>query len=226
MRLPRLLMLLLMLLLLAACSRSPSRQAYVATAPVVPVSELDALMYGQPPGARASYPQRRVAQVVPVQAVMPDEREPYTLDSGDKLRIVVFGQDVLSNAYAVDAAGAVTMPLVGRIEARDLTTAQLASAIAARLKQSYIRDPSVAVEVEIYRPFFVLGEVTYPGQYPYVPHMTAETAVAIAGGFTPRASKSTVTVTRKIRGVPSRGTLSLQGIVRPGDTVTIAERWF
>src|SRR5579862_482576 len=100
MRLSRLLLLLLTLLLLAACSRAPSRQTYVAQALVVS-SELDALTYGAPiPAYRASYPQRRVAQVVPVQAVMPDEHEAYTLDSGDKLRIVVFGQDVLSNTYA------------------------------------------------------------------------------------------------------------------------------
>ena len=225
MRLFRLPALLLTALALAACSRAPSRQTYVATAQVVN-SDLDAMMYGQPPSYPASYPQRRVAQVVPVQAVAPDDNEPYTLDSGDKLRVVVFGQDVLSNTYSVDASGGVTIPLVGRIEARELTTAQLASAIAGHLKQSYIRDPSVAVEVETYRPFFVLGEVTYPGQYPFVPHMTAEKAVAIAGGFTPRAKKDAVVVTRKIRGVAARGTLPLQGPIRPGDTITIGERWF
>ena len=127
--------------------------------------------------------------MVPVAADF--EEGPYTLDSGDKLRIVVFGQDALSNNYTVDAQGAVSLPLIGNVEARGMTTAQLGNAIAARLKASFIRDPSVAVEIEIYRPFFVLGEVTYPGQYPFVPNMTVENAIAIAGGFTPRASRPT-----------------------------------
>jgi polysaccharide export outer membrane protein len=139
---------------------------------------------------------------------------------------VVFGQDTLSNTYTVDAGGMVTMPLIGGVRARGMTTAQLSAAIAGRLKQNYLRDPSVAVEVDTYRPFFVLGEVTYPGQYPYVPHMTVESAVAIAGGFTPRGYKQSVTVTRKYQGLPARYTLPLSARVRPGDTITVTERWF
>ncbi len=150
----------------------------------------------------------------------------YTLDSGDKLRIVVFGQDTLSNTYTVDAAGLVTMPLIGGVPARGLTTQQLSGAIAGRLKVNFLRDPSVAVEVDTYRPFFVLGEVTYPGQYPYVPHMTVEKAIAIAGGFTPRASKDTVTVTRKFQGLPGRLKLPMQSPVMAGDAITVGERWF
>ncbi len=117
--------------------------------------------------SRQSYAVRRVAQVVPVAVTFEDG--PYTLDTGDKLRIVVFGQDALSNNYTVDAQGQVTLPLVGAVEARGLTTAQLSSAIAGRLKSGFVRDPSVAVEIETYRPFFVLGEVTFPGQYPTCP---------------------------------------------------------
>ena len=94
------------------------------------------------------------------------------------------------------------------------------------MAQGYIREPSVAVEVEVYRPFFVLGEVTYPGQYPYVPNMTVESAIAIAGGFTPRGFKYTVAVTRKIKGVPARLTVPLRDPICPGDTITVQERWF
>jgi polysaccharide export outer membrane protein len=221
MRLCRLLVVLLAVLL-AACARQPPRQIATA-APAVSHSELDAMTYGRP--GPPSHTVTRVSQVVPVRAV-PLEDGPYTLDSGDKLRIVVFGQDALSNTYAVDANGMVSMPLIGMVQARGLTTSQLSGAIAAKLKQSFIRDPSVAVEIETYRPFFILGEVTYPGQYPYVARMTAETAVAIAGGFTPRASKGTVTVTRKVQGVPMRFSIPLSYPVRPGDTVTVGERWF
>jgi len=150
---------------------------------------------------------------------------PYTLDSGDKLRVVVFGQDGLSNSYTVDAAGRVTMPLIGPVPARGHTTAQLAGEITAKLKNGYVREPHVAVEIEAYRPFFILGEVTYPGQYPYVANMTAETAVAIAGGFTPRAFKGTVIVTRQVPNEAVRNTVPLDAPVRPGDTIVVAERW-
>ena len=220
MRLSRLLVFLFAALALTACARQGPRYAAAPAG----TSELDARMYGYGAPAAPSYAVRRVAQVVPVAATFDDG--PYTLDSGDKLRIVVFGQDALSNNYTVDAAGQVTLPLVGAVEARGLTTAQLGNAIAGRLKSGFVRDPSVAVEIETYRPFFVLGEVTYPGQYPYVPNMTVENAIAIAGGFTPRATRDKVTITRKVQGAPARYTLPLRDPLRPGDTIEVSERWF
>ena len=211
--------LLLTALALAACMGPAAREVMPAAH-----SDLDALMYGPPPGMPDVV--GRAVPVMPVRAMMPDDDGPYTLDSGDKLRIMVFGQDNLSNNYIVDAAGQVTVPLIGAVRARGATTQQLGGAIAGRLKQSYIRDPSVTVEVEVYRPFFVLGEVTYPGQYPFVPDMTVEKAISIAGGFTPRAYKDPVTVTRKIEGLPARHALPAHARVRPGDVITISERWF
>lgn len=138
---------------------------------------------------------------------------PYTLDAGDRLRVVVFGQDGITNTYVVDASGKVNLPLIGAVGARGLTNQQLAAAIASRLKQGYVREPHVSVEVETYRPFFILGEVTTPGQYPYVASLTAEMAVAIAGGFAPRAYKKTVQLTRRSGGQqmhPRQGTLVLK----------------
>jgi polysaccharide export outer membrane protein len=219
MRLRDLSVLLLVGLALSACASARPR---TAAAPVV-YSELDARMYGVP--QRSSYVVRQASRAVPVRIETFDDG-PYTLDSGDKLRVVVFGQDALSNNYTVDAQGQVSLPLIGAVTARGLTTTQLSGAIAARLKQNYIRDPSVAVEVEVYRPFFVLGEVTYPGQYPFVPNMTVENAIAIAGGFTPRATKDKVTVTRKVQGMPARYKLPLRYPIRPGDTIEVGERWF
>lgn len=215
----RLFVLLLAALVLAACAGPRPRIA--ATPPAH--SELDAMMYGGT--AAPSYAVRQAQRAVPA-AVETFDDGPYTLDTGDKLRIVVFGQDALSNTYLVDAQGQVSFPLIGAVAARGLTSQQLAGAIGGRLKQSFIRDPSVAVEVEVHRPFFVLGEVTYPGQYPYVPHMTVENAVSIAGGFTPRGFRSTVVVTRKVQGVPMRLNLSVRHPIRPGDIVTVKERWF
>jgi len=164
----------------------------------------------------------------PVIPVVAPPAPPYGLDTGDKLRIVVFGQEGLSNSYFVDAAGQVTMPLIGAVSARDLTTQQLARAIAAKLRAGFIREPHVAIEVETYRPFFILGEVTQPGQYPYVPNMTVETAVAIAGGFTPRAYRYDVKIDRQTSGATVRGrsAVPLLTRVQPGDTIVIKERWF
>ena len=151
----------------------------------------------------------------------------YRLDAGDRLRIVVFGQEGLSNSYSVDAAGVITMPLIGSVPARGATPAELAAAITSRLKGGFIREPYVAVEIEAYRPFFILGEVAAPGQYPYVPNMTAEAAVAIAGGFTPRAKRNVVTITRNNPATgQARIVASPNAPLSPGDTVVISERWF
>ena len=150
----------------------------------------------------------------------------YTLDSGDKLRVVVFGQDGITNSYTVDAGGNLNLPLVGIVPARGYGTQQLSQMIAERLKQGYVREPHVSVEVEAYRPFFILGEVTNPGQYPYVANMTAETAVAIAGGFAPRAAKGKVELTRNAPGQQMHGDVPLGFPLRPGDTVVVKERWF
>jgi polysaccharide export outer membrane protein len=206
------------MVLAAALAAGCASHAPPAATPVAaqPVSELDAMAYG---GVR------RVA-AVPARASGVTEGGAYTLDSGDKLRVVVFGQDGLTNSYSVDAGGNITMPLIGAVAARGKTTAALSAAISARLREGFIREPHVAVEIESYRPFFILGEVTYPGQYPYVANMTVETAVAIAGGFTPRALHDKVEITRTVHGQTIRATVPAGTPVQPGDTITVTERWF
>ena len=150
----------------------------------------------------------------------------YQLDAGDKLRVVVYGQEGLTNTYAIDAGGSITMPLIGSVPARGRTPAGLAAEIAAKLRNGYIREPSVAVEIEAYRPFFILGEVAAPGQYPYVPNMTVESAVAIAGGFSPRAQRDRVTLTHTDASGSMRVVVPLGTPLSPGDTVLVGERWF
>jgi polysaccharide export outer membrane protein len=150
----------------------------------------------------------------------------YRLDAGDRLRVVVYGQEGLTNTYAIDAGGSITMPLIGAVRARGLTPAGLAAEITGKLRNGYIREPSVAVEIEAYRPFFILGEVAAPGQYPYVPNMSVESAVAIAGGFSPRARRDRVTLTHTDAGGSSRAVVPLGTPISPGDTVLVGERWF
>jgi len=151
---------------------------------------------------------------------------PYRLASGDRLRIIVFGQDNLSNAFSVDSAGMISMPLIGRVRALGLTTAELEQTVAGRLRQGYLREPSVSVEVVAFRPFFVLGEVNVAGQYPFISGMTVQKAVAVAGGFTPRAVECCIEITRTVGGEPATFSAPLSYPVKPGDTLTVQERFF
>lgn len=167
-----------------------------------------------------------IAVSAPAAYAAPPQQAPYTLDSGDRLRVVVFGQDGLTNSYVVDVSGDIAMPLIGSVAARGLTTDQLSSRIAGLLRQGYVRDPHVAVEVEAYRPFFILGEVAQPGQYPYVANMTVETAVAIAGGFTPRGYKREVVISRNYGNQAYRFKTPITAQIQPGDTIQVEERWF
>lgn len=151
---------------------------------------------------------------------------PYRLASGDRLRVIVFGQENLTNSFSVDGAGNIAMPLVGLVHAQGLTTAELAGAVEGKLRGGYLREPKVSVEVEAFRPFFVLGEVTASGQYPFVNGMTAQTAVAIAGGFSPRGDQSGVDITRTLDGRVTTASVPLTFPIRPGDTITVRERFF
>jgi polysaccharide export outer membrane protein len=193
------------------------------TAPVAVASQnnLDAMVYGR---GYAPAPVT-VAYAAPLPAPAPRDA-PYQLDAGDRLRVVVYGQEGLTNTYSISAGGTITMPLIGSVPARGRTPSGLAADIAARLRNGFIREPSVAVEIEAYRPFFILGEVQAPGQYPYVPNMTAESAVAIAGGFSPRAKRDRVTLTHTDSSGTSRVIVPPGTPISPGDTVLIGERWF
>ena len=151
---------------------------------------------------------------------------PYRLASGDRVRVIVFGQDGLSNSFSVDGAGAIAMPLIGDLRAQGLTTSELARSIEARLKQGYVREPHASVEVEAFRPFFVMGEVNVAGQYPFINGMTVQNAIAVAGGFTPRAVMDSVNITRTVGGSLATFAEPLAFPVRPGDTITVRERIF
>lgn len=151
---------------------------------------------------------------------------PYTLASGDRIRVIVFGQDALSNSYAVSGSGTIAVPLIGNVSVVGLTTDDAATAVAAKLRSGFLRDPHVSVEVEAFRPFFVLGEITTAGQYPFINGMTVQKAVAVAGGFGPRAERDSATITRMVNGTQISARVPLSYPMRPGDTVTVEERFF
>ena len=152
--------------------------------------------------------------------------QPYRLDSGDRLRITVFEQQSLSNTYTVDQAGYIAFPLVGQVAARGTTVSELEGVIAQKLRQGYLRDPDVTIEIDRYRSIFVMGEVGQPGQYSYVPGMTVLNAIAVAGGFSTRANQRDVDVTRKVNGNILTGRVPITDPILAGDTIYVRERLF
>ena len=151
---------------------------------------------------------------------------PYALDTGDKLRIFVYGQPSLSRLYTVDQVGRIAFPLIGNLTARGQTTSGLQRLIAQKLSIEYVKDPQVTVDIFQNRPFFILGEVRSAGQFPYVSGMTVETAVAIAGGYTERASERDFRVSRRKHGFVEQIEVPATFLIEPGDTVYVRERFF
>jgi len=151
----------------------------------------------------------------------------YRLGSGDKLRITVYNEPALTGEYSVTPAGAVAFPLIGAVNVANHTIEQVTADITHRLDGGYVQDPRVSIEVLNFRPFYILGEVNKPGEYPYSSGLTVEKAVALAGGFTYRANSKVVFVRRN--NGPDEGSVSLRGTpvgVQPGDTIRIGERYF
>jgi polysaccharide export outer membrane protein len=150
----------------------------------------------------------------------------YRLGPGDKLRIITYGEASLTGEFGVNDVGQVSLPLIGSIKASGLTVSQLAAAITVALQNGYIKNPSVSVEVANNRPFYILGEVVRPGEYPFINGLTITSAVATAGGYTYRANTRRVF----IRGVhdASEHVLTVTGDLRisPGDTIRVPERYF
>jgi polysaccharide export outer membrane protein len=154
-----------------------------------------------------------------------DVKGPYALDTGDIVRITVYGETELTKTYKVDDGGAISVPLIGAVRVRGLTTQMTAAAITAALADGYIRDPSVAVEIDTYRPFFIQGAIKTGGQFAYVYGMTVRAAISTAGGFSETADRTRAVVYRRQGKEMVKGTVNLDFPIYPGDTVVIMERW-
>ncbi len=149
----------------------------------------------------------------------------YRVNSGDRLRITVFRHVDLSGEFVLDGGGYFALPLLGAIQGRDQTVRELESEIETAFKDGgYLVNPQVGIEVLTYRPFYILGEVNQPGSYPYISGMTAISAIALAGGFTYRAKRSSMTISRSDDG--PRRSIDVTGEVLPGDILTIHESFF
>jgi len=151
----------------------------------------------------------------------------YTLDTGDTVRVTVYGDETLTNAYTVTDKGTIAFPLIGQVAARGRTIVAVERTITDLLANGYMISPKVSVEVATYRPFFIEGAISHAGQYPYVYGLTARAAIATAGGFAEYADKRRVSVYRReSAGAPVKKlTLGVDDPVRPGDTIVVLERW-
>lgn len=163
------------------------------------------------------------ATTAPVPTVM--SAPEYRLGPADQVRITVFNEPELTGQYVVGSQGTIAYPLVGSISAAGLTVPEFTTALQEALSV-YVRQPSVSVEVTNYRPFFILGEVTRPGTYPYSASLTVMNAVATAGGFTYRANRSRVFIRHANESEERSYPLTVTTPVMPGDTVRIGERLF
>ena len=154
------------------------------------------------------------------------ETAAYKLDAGDKLRVIVFGEMDLGGEYEVDGSGYVRLPLIGQLKAGGLAVNEFESSMKAALEDGYLRNARVSVEVINYRPFYILGQVNRPGEYPYVNGMSVLNAVATAGGYTYRANESTVYIRRRGASAEALARADQMTQVQPGDIITVRERFF
>lgn len=152
--------------------------------------------------------------------------EAYPLGAGDKIRLTVFNEPTLSGEFSVGTDGQLSLPLIGNVPALGKTTGDVAALVQGMLADGYLRSPRVAIEVVNYRPFFILGEVRAPGEYPYVSGLTVLNAVATAQGYTPRARRAWVYIRRFGEQAELRYELTPNLRVWPGDTIRLAERYF
>jgi protein involved in polysaccharide export with SLBB domain len=149
-----------------------------------------------------------------------------TLHPGEKIRVIVFGEDRLSGEYEIDPAGFVSLPLAGTIKAAGLSKQQLERDLSKKFSGEYLRNPRVTIDVTSFRPFYILGEVTKAGEYSFKSGLNVMSAIAIAGGTTYRANRSTVLIQHigenGFREYPLSPTIP----VSPGDLIRVPERYF
>lgn len=159
--------------------------------------------------------------LAPLEAAKTDDTN-YRLGPGDKLHIQVLGAEDLTGDYAVADNGTINSPLIGDVKAAGLTRGQLEREMEKKLGEGYIKHPHVSVSILTYRPFYIYGEVTKPGEYPYASGMRVMSAVATAGGYTYRANENYVVVTRD--GVQRKAPPNAP--IQPDDVIKVPERYF
>lgn len=219
--------------------------AFAAPAAAAPVSNADAapgLRYSVQDGPAAAprttdalpppqaapirYSVQQAPLATPQERVTVSGNNDYRLGPGDKVHITVYGESDLTGDFEISGSGRLAFPLIGDVRAAGLTAPALGEALAAQLAGRYLKDPRVAIEITTYRPFYIVGEVNKPGQYAYVNGMTAMNAIALAGGFTPRATESHVYVRHEGETRETELAADEAVAIQPGDVVRVSESGF
>lgn len=150
----------------------------------------------------------------------------YRVGAGDRLSIRVAGEADLTGEYVVDPSGILSMPYVQSVPVAGLTSGDIEQIIVQRLRNGYLRDPKVSVQPINLRPFFIMGEVTTGGSFPYQGGLTVQQAIATAGGYNPRADQGAVLITRRVATGTKTFKVPVTTQVYPGDIIFVRERWF
>jgi protein involved in polysaccharide export with SLBB domain len=148
------------------------------------------------------------------------------LQAGEKIRITVFNEASLSGEYEIDQSGFVSLPLAGTVKAAGFTQPELEQELAKKFRSEYLRNPKVTVTLLSLRPYYIVGEVEKPGEYPYKSGLNILTALAVAGGSTYRGSRSTVYIQRVGETGMREYPLSSSVMILPGDLIRVPERVF
>lgn len=150
----------------------------------------------------------------------------YRLGTGDKVRVIVFDEEDLGGEFQIDDGGYIRLPLIGQLKAAGFSPRELEAQIAAALSDGYLNAPRVSVEVTDYRPFYIIGEVSKPGQYAYVNDMTAMNAVALGGGYTVEANDSSVYIRHEGEKEEQKYAADATTTIHPGDVVRVPRTTF
>ena len=151
----------------------------------------------------------------------------YRLSTGDVISITVYGEDDLKKEKTrLTDAGTISYPVLGEIQVRGKTVGELEKILTDGLRGSYLVNPRVAVTIDEYRPYFINGQVTNNGSFPFQPGLTVRKAVSIAGGFKERASLSKITIVRDGDATNTVVKVDLNAPVQPGDIITVGESFF
>jgi polysaccharide biosynthesis/export protein len=228
----RLIALLSAALLLSACTEAWEARAPSAPAGGTGIMADDTIASG--PDAVSSISQLPAANNVGAVSPFASQGEAaayefgsgYRVGAGDRLSVRVVGETDLTGEYVVDATGVFSMPYVQSVPVAGLNTGQIEKLITQKLRAGYLRDPKVSVQAINLRPFYIMGEVSTGGSFPYQPGMTVQNAIAIAGGYNTRADKNMVLITRKTAKGTATFRVPVTTQVYPGDIIYVRERWF
>jgi polysaccharide export outer membrane protein len=151
----------------------------------------------------------------------------YRVDTGDRVSVTVYQEPDLSvNGVRVKADGTIAFPLLGDLRVAGLTSRELQNLVTSKLLDGYLKKPNITVSIDSYRLYYIKGEVSRPGGYSFVDGLTVAKAVALAGGYTERASESKISLVRESDPDIPLESVGINTAIQPGDIITVGESFF